>query len=247
MSNGCSITDTLIADFFIPNGIIDLSTTTVFSDFDLWGYAPYSYLWDDGSNSQHADLCPGNHWVEVTDVNGCTVREDFVIEDIKLTLSPFDLLIECDISNTDLELEVTAEGGIPPYEILWSDGTSANPISVGLSPGIQGVTITDNNNCSVDTLFRISALTSECIPNVFSPNNDQVNDTWVLEDSYLFSNSIVKIYNRYGKLVFESSGYNEPWDGTNEDGIDLSAGCYFYFIEIEKDTDPIKGTVTIVR
>ena len=45
MSNGCSITDTLIADFFIPNGIIDLSTTTVFSDFDLWGYAPYSYLW----------------------------------------------------------------------------------------------------------------------------------------------------------------------------------------------------------
>ena len=55
---------------------------------------------------------PRNHWVEVTDVNGCTVREDFVIEDIKLTLSPFDLLIECDISNTDLELEVTAEGGI---------------------------------------------------------------------------------------------------------------------------------------
>ena len=47
--------------------------------------------------------------------------------------------------------------------------------------------------------------------------------------------------------MFESSGYNEPWDGTNEDGIDLSAGCYFYFIEIEKDTDPIKGTVTIVR
>ncbi len=247
MSNGCSITDTLIADFFIPNGIIDLSTTTVFSDFDLWGYAPYSYLWDDGSNSQHADLCPGNHWVEVTDVNGCTVREDFVIEDIKLTLSPFDLLIECDISNTDLELEVTAEGGIPPYEILWSDGTSANPISVGLSPGIQGVTITDNNNCSVDTLFRISALTSECIPNVFSPNNDQVNDTWVLEDSYLFSNSIIKVYNRYGKLVFESSGYDNAWDGTNEDGIDLSAGCYFYYIEIGKDTEPIKGTVTIVR
>ena len=60
-----------------------------------------------------------------------------------------------------MELEVTAEGGIPPYEILWSDGTSANPISLGLSPGVQGVTITDNNNCSVDTLFRISALTSD--------------------------------------------------------------------------------------
>ena len=38
-----------------------------------------------------------------------------------------------------LELEVTAEGGIPPYEILWSDGTSANPISVDYHP-VQGVT-----------------------------------------------------------------------------------------------------------
>ncbi len=247
LSNNCEITDTLIADFYIPNGIVDLNTTTVFPDFSLWGYAPYTYFWDDGSNKQHADLCPGNHWVEVTDINGCTVRQDFIIDDIELSLTPSDLLIECDISNTDLELEVIAEGGIPPYKISWSDGTSTNPISVGLSPGIQGVTITDNNNCSVDTLFKISTLTSECIPNVFSPNNDQVNDTWVLEDSYLFSNSIIKVYNRYGKLVFESSGYDKAWDGTNEDGIDLSAGCYFYYIEIDKDTEPIKGTVTIVR
>ena len=97
-----------------------------------------------------------------------------VIEDIKLTLSPFDLLIECDISNTDLELEVTAEGGIPPYEILWSDGTSANPISVGLSPGIQGVTITDNNNCSVDTtnaLYTIIKVPSKTGKNAFNPGN----------------------------------------------------------------------------
>jgi predicted Zn-dependent protease len=47
--------------------------------------------------------------------------------------------------------------------------------------------------------------------------------------------------------VFESSGYDNAWDGTNEDGTDLSAGCYFYYIEIGKDTEPIKGTVTIVR
>ena len=62
-----------------------------------------------------------------------------------------------------------------------------------------------------------------------------------------FQIRLLRFINRYGKLVFESSGYNKPWDGTNEDGVDLSAGCYFYIIEIEEDIDPIKGTVTIVR
>ena len=247
ISNNCTIVDTLNADFYLPNGLIDFSTTTVFADSDLWDFGPYTYLWDDGSIGQHADLCSGNHWVEVTDVNGCTVREDFVIEEISLTLSPFDLLIECDISNEDLELEVNAEGGIPPYQILWSDGSKSNPINIGLSPGLQSVTVTDFNNCSVDTSFRISALTSECIPNVFSPNNDQVNDTWIIEDSFLYSNSIIKVYNRYGKLVFDSKGYNEAWDGKNKDGSELSAGCYFYCIEVKEDAEPIKGTVTIVR
>ena len=41
--------------------------------------------------------------------------------------------------------------------------------------------------------------------------------------------------------MFESSGYDNAWDGTNEDGIDLSAGCYFYYIEIGKTQNLSKG------
>ena len=74
-----------------------------------------------------------------------------------------------------------------------------------------------------------------------------MNDTWIIEDSFLYSNSIIKVYNRYGKLVFDSKGYNEAWDGKNKDGSELSAGCYFYYIEVKEDAEPIKGTVTIVR
>ena len=49
----------------------------------MWGFAPYTYLWSNGENTQHADVCPGEHWVEVTDIDGCMVREDFTIENYK--------------------------------------------------------------------------------------------------------------------------------------------------------------------
>ena len=41
------------------------------------GFSPYTYLWDDGSNMIHADLCYGEHWVEVTDNKGCVKRQGF--------------------------------------------------------------------------------------------------------------------------------------------------------------------------
>ena len=61
--NNCSIIDTVLVEFNIPFGIVDITTTTVYPDSNLWGFAPYTYLWSNGDNSVHADICPGNHWV----------------------------------------------------------------------------------------------------------------------------------------------------------------------------------------
>jgi hypothetical protein len=47
----------------------------------------------------------------------------------------------------------------------------------------------DNNACVLDTLFTITAMTAECVPNVFTPNNDQVNDTWDLEQAFIYADS----------------------------------------------------------
>ena len=90
-------------------------------------------------------------------------------------------------------------------------------------------------------------MSSECVPNVFTPNNDDINDTWSLEDTFLYSDSEVKIYGRYGRLLFHSIGYNLPWDGRNIKGNDVPDGVYFYAIEIGHGFDPIKGMVTIIR
>ena len=85
------------------------------------------------------------------------------------------------------------------------------------------------------------------MPNIFSPNGDNINDTWNLEDTFLFSDSEVKVYGRYGKLIYQSVGYSSEWDGTNQSGKNVPAGVYFYSIEIGHGFEPINGTVTILR
>ena len=246
--NSCEVMDSVYSTLYFPmGGIVDESTTTVYDDNLLWGSAPYTYLWDNGDITPHGNICAGLHKVWVTDVNGCEVVGEVIVNPIELNLSPSDLIIECDITNLDVELEVIASGGIGTYSFLWNNGESMNPISISLFPGLYSVQVTDENFCSVDTIFQIARMTSDCIPNVFSPNNDGVNDVWSLEDAFLYLDTEVKIYGRYGNLVFKSIGYSSPWDGKNQRGNDVEDGAYFYVIDFGKGIDKIKGTVSVIR
>ena len=248
LSNNCSVTDTVLVEFSLPFlGIFDITTTTVYPESSLWGFAPYTYLWSNGEDSIHADICPGDHWVEVTDINNCLIREDFTIEDLIIILDPASAILECDLENIDIDLEASATGGIAPYSFKWWNGSTENPINFELSPGNFSVTVIDANGCIEDTVFVIATMTSECIPNVFTPNGDTQNDTWSLEDTFLYEDSEVRIYGRFGRLLFQSVGYHEAWDGTNEQGNDVPDGVYFYSIEIGHGFDQINGTVTILR
>ena len=243
-------TDTAHVDFvfnFPLGGIVDESTTTVYPDINLWGAEPYTYLWDNGQITAHADICPGFHRVYVTDKNGCEVIGELTVDDIDLSLSPAELLIECNVQNLDVELEVIANGGTGSFSYLWNNGQTENPLNLSLFPGAYSVTVTDENGCSEDTSFYIAALSSECVPNVFSPNNDGVNDIWSLEDAFLYPETDIRVYGRYGNLVFKSIGYETPWDGKDQAGNDVGDGVYFYVINLLDNLDKIKGTVTIIR
>ncbi len=246
-SNGCLVEDTLVVSFYLPFGIIDSNSTTVLTDEFLWGFSPYTYLWDDGSNMIHADLCYGEHWVEVTDNKGCVKRQDFEIEKLFINITPESEIINCNLENKDFDLEASAIGGTGPYYYEWWNGSTENPINMYLNPGNFSVTVIDANNCKQDTTFVIANMISECIPNVFTPNNDGKNDTWNLDDTFLYEDTEVRIYGKYGRLLFQSFGYYEAWDGTNENGENLPNGIYFYTIDIGHGYDQIRGTVTILR
>ena len=243
----CSVIDTLLATYYLPNGIIDEATTTVLPDSNLWGNSPYTYLWDNGEVLAHANVCSGSRWVEVTDKDGCVIRADFEIDPLLITLDPAETIIECNLENLDIDITADASGGTPPYTYSWSNGNTENSINLSLSPGNYSVIVMDNNACTEDTAFTIATMSAECIPNVFTPNGDNINDNWSLEDTFLYEDSEVRVYGRFGKLLFQSVGYISPWDGKNEKGNDVPEGAYFYSIEIGHEFDAIKGSVIILR
>lgn len=67
------------------------------------------------------------------------------------------------------------------------------------------------------------------VPNVFTPNGDDVNDTYLIKAEFM-SMYVIDIYNRWGKKVFHSTDPSAPWDGTIK-GAQAAAGVYYYIIK----------------
>lgn len=88
------------------------------------------------------------------------------------------------------------------------------------------------------------------IPTVITPNNDGKNDLFVVENlNTLYPEAVVVIVNRWGNMVFESEGYEEPWNGTKfNSGEELPLGTYFYRINLNDGSgDELTGPISIIR
>ncbi len=83
-------------------------------------------------------------------------------------------------------------------------------------------------------------------PNAISPNGDGINDVWRITGIENYLQCKVDIFNRYGQIVFHSTGYSKPWDG-KENGKPLPIGTYYYIIQFSDQIKPVMGSVTIIR
>ena len=117
-----------------------------------------------------------------------------------------------------------------------------------MAAGEYVVGVIDGNECmATEVTVKLIDVDIPClrIPNVFTPNGDGVNDTWVIGNIEMFPAAEVYVFNRWGQLMFTSKGYAEDWDGRYR-GHFVPAGTYLYIIDIFDDEDPYEGTVTII-
>jgi len=85
------------------------------------------------------------------------------------------------------------------------------------------------------------------VPTGISPNDDGTNDKWVIKNIEEFPNAHVRIYNRWGSLLYESYDYiNEQWDGKYE-GEPLPVASYYYIIDLGDGSEMLEGAVSIFR
>jgi gliding motility-associated-like protein len=153
------------------------------------------------------------------------------------------------LRNGEKQLNAVAEGVGLKYRWVPAAGLSSdtipNPIASPLEDTKYTLTVASQGGCeTVDELF-VKVLEPE-IPNAFSPNNDQVNDKWAIRYLETYVRATVKVFNRYGQVVYSSGQYVSPWDGTYN-GKEVPSGVYYYIIEPNNGRKRMAGSITLLR
>ena len=245
----------LIAVYDNPSVDSDISDVSCYNGSDGYinltiteGEMPYSVEWSTGQEGTGLeDLTAGEYSATITDANGCQATVNTMVEE------PDDIFIQGEITDarcpdaTDGEIALDVSGGTSPYNYTWNDGMTG-PVLSGLSAGIYTVTVSDGNNCTKSESFSIENKEEYCfrIPDIITPNGDGKNDTWVISGLEIYSMVTVQIFDRWGKRVFYSEGYDENFDGTYN-GEDLPMESYHYIIDLNDGSPAIVGNITIVR
>jgi gliding motility-associated-like protein len=103
----------------------------------------------------------------------------------------------------------------------------------------DGCTVTDDVTVTVTVVNKLDATT------LFSPNGDGRNDTWTVNKPELVENCRLSIFNRNGTEVYNTTNYNNDWDGTIN-GTQLPEGTYYYVFDCP-DQESMSGPITILR
>lgn len=90
------------------------------------------------------------------------------------------------------------------------------------------------------------------IPEGFSPNDDGVNDNFVIKGIARYPKNKFTVMNRWGNVVYEASGYMDTWNGKANVGThigtdELPVGTYFYILDLGNNSTPLKGYIYLNR
>jgi gliding motility-associated-like protein len=136
--------------------------------------------------------------------------------------------------------------------LLWLPSQLITPAN-SLQPTVratQDTTLTfiatNLQGCSDTSSVRLTVLPKIKPPNSFSPNNDGINDTWILPNIEQYPNATVSIFNRHGQTIVERKPYHKPWNGTYRN-MPAPVGTYYYLIHLQADKPPLSGWLLLLR
>ncbi len=233
------------------NGLVslyDFNATWLF-DFGNGVYTP---------DTASAMICAGQFVLSVKDTLGC------IADTLVLVEEPSGVLVDLGPDQTikpgdPIELTATSISAISRYNWFGAD-TCTSCMSIVVNPlitTIYTIEVLDENGCSAEDQVTITVLGTKdfVIPNIFSPNGDQINDIlYIGENSRIKSIQLFEIFDRWGTLVWRredvtAGNLSEGWDGTFN-GEPLNPGVYTMRIIVQfYDDDIIHKTsdVTLIR
>ncbi len=204
----------------------------------------YSYLWNTNASTKTINAkSVGTYWVQVADSFGCKARDTFNL--ITINPLPKDFLPNS-LSVCDGE-QYTLTGYI---SYNWMTGETTPTISLTTLP-LYSVKVTDTNGCNGSDSMKVNYIGSLNIQsiNAFSPNGDGVNETFKPFSGSCIVSYSMKIFDRWGQLLFETTNPNTGWNGMYKGSI-LQTAVYYYIINYKNllGIDNRKaGSITLLR
>ena len=205
----------------------------------------FTYNWQDNSvQSSYSASQSGTYALEVSNFCGSVIDEMELLVLANLSVAEIieDNYILCEDETLSIDLS-----SVPFQNIFWNDG-STDFQRILTEPGEYFIDLLSICN---DTLLSFVFEHKNCIqpgiyfPNLFSPNNDGVNDFFSIDlaDSYHLPTVKVSIFNRWGEEVFYSEDPDFEWDGTFKN-LSTNPGVFAYFYELEAVVD---GEIIIIQ
>ena len=235
MNTVAFVLDNLELTGTVTNVLCKLENTGEIDITPSGGAPPYTFSWSNSTTSEDLNgLVSGTYTVTVTDANGCTITDDFTVNE------PTDALASTITSTTDVlcnggstgEIDLSISGGTAPYTVLWNNGSKSQDLS-GISTGNYSVTITDANGCTTTNQATITQPSNVLTASLTNQTNVDCNG------------------NSNGNLSVEGSGGTPPYTYSIDAGAtdqsnglfeNLSAGTYAILVT---DSNNCNTTVNV--
>ena len=216
-----------------------------------------TYAWDFGDDNFSVSEKPSHQYDDfgvysillvVTSDTGC---KDSIARPVIVRNSPtIEAGEDATVSQghtTQLEAQGGSDYNWEPITDL-NNSNIANPLATPLETTTYEVQVVDQYGCAgsdevtvfVEEDFKLVA------NNVMTPDGNGQNDTWIVDNIETFGDVNVRVYDRWGRAVFEQRAYQNDWGGTSGTDI-LPDGTYYYYITFDQSEIVYRGALTIIR
>ncbi len=220
-----------------------------------------SFNWDFGDNDSTTVVSPTHTYtnsgiytvsLDATSQEGCydTMSITNLIHVYPKPIAKF--YVDPAVTNIDNPIIQFTDMSVGAYTWFWdfSDGGTSTDENVSYTFSSFGefetwLIVTSDKGCVDSTYLTVRVIVDKIeIPNIITPNGDGINDRFEIKNIDKLESSTLLIYNRWGKKIYESSNYQNNWDGA-----DAPDGVYFYIIRYRTFFDDFedRGSVTIMR
>jgi len=199
-----------------------------------------------------------DYYLRETSAAGCTSESTKISVVVNDTPAPImsDVPDFCGLANPTIQ-DLSNKTNVGAT-VAWYDAVNGNllPSSTPLVHHVTyyGYDLDTNTNCISENHLEVMVSLQDCdtsqydffVPDGFSPNGDNVNDTFRIPDiEFLYPDYTIEIFNRYGIGMYKGDKNKPAWDGKNYEKSGIAGGIapngvYFYVLHLNKDNKPPK-------